>query len=152
MFKGFFSLHILTNMLPLDFFFFYCLFISERHRDRIQVGWGRERGRHRIWSRLEALSCQHRAWHGARTHELWDHDLSRSQTPNLLSHPGAPLVYFFGSAATFEFCTVVLVFAFCLCFWCHIQKLIDRNEVRSFHTFFLGVLGFDVLCLSLYSI
>ena len=36
------------------------------------------------------LSCQHTAQRGARTHELWDHDLSRSQTLNWLSHPGAP--------------------------------------------------------------
>ena len=39
----------------------------------------RERGRHRIRSRLQAPSCQHRALHGARTHGPWDHDLSRSQ-------------------------------------------------------------------------
>ena len=54
-------------------------------------GRGRESGRHRIWSRLQALSCQHRVWRGARTHGPWDHDLSRSQTPNRLSHPGAPI-------------------------------------------------------------
>ena len=33
------------------------------------AGKGRERGRHRIWSRLQALSCQHRAWCGAWTHK-----------------------------------------------------------------------------------
>ena len=55
-----------------------------------ESGTGRERGRHRIWSRLQALSCQHRAWCGARTHKPWDHDLSRSWTLNQLSHPGAP--------------------------------------------------------------
>ena len=52
-------------------------------------GRGRERGRHRIWSRLQALNWQHRARRGARTHELWDHDLSWSRTLNWLSHPGA---------------------------------------------------------------
>ena len=51
----------------------------------------REGERHRIQSRLQALSCQHRARCGARTHRLWDHDLSQSRTPNRLSHPGAPL-------------------------------------------------------------
>ena len=50
----------------------------------------RERGRHRIWSRLQVPSCQHRARCRARTHTLWDHDLSRSRIPNRLSHPGAP--------------------------------------------------------------
>ena len=62
-----------------------------RERDRVRAGEGkRDRGRHRIWSRLQALSCQHGAWHGARTLELWDHDLSWSQMPNQLSHPRAP--------------------------------------------------------------
>ena len=50
----------------------------------------RERGRHRIWSRLQALSCQHRAVHGVQTHELLGHDLSWSQTVHRLSHPSAP--------------------------------------------------------------
>ena len=51
---------------------------------------GRERGRHRIWSRLQALSYQHRAWCGAWTHEPRDHDLSWSLELNGLNHPGAP--------------------------------------------------------------
>ena len=51
-------------------------------------GRGRERRRHRFGSRLQALSCQHRAQCGARTHELLDRDLSRSWMPNWLSNPG----------------------------------------------------------------
>ena len=63
----------------------------ETERDRAWMGEGqRERGRHRIQNRLQALSCQHRAWRGARTHESWDHGLSWSRTLNRLSHPGAP--------------------------------------------------------------
>ena len=54
---------------------------------------GSERGRHRIRNRLQALSCQHRARCGARTHGPRDHDLSRSQMPNRLSHPGAPTIF-----------------------------------------------------------
>ena len=71
----------------------FLVFIYLRERQR-ETKWrrGRERGRHRIQSRLQALSCQHR--HRARcrawTHKRWDHDLSWSQTPNWLSHPGAP--------------------------------------------------------------
>ena len=38
----------------------------------------------------ETEICQHRARRGAQTHGLRDHDLSRSRTPNRLSHPGAP--------------------------------------------------------------
>ena len=48
----------------------------------------RQRGRHRIWSRFQSLNCQHKAWHGARTHVLRDHDLNQSQMLNQLSHPG----------------------------------------------------------------
>ena len=69
---------------------FNVLFIFETERDRHEQGRGRERGRHRIRSRPQALSCQHRARHGARTHRPRDRDLSRSRTLNRLSHPGAP--------------------------------------------------------------
>ena len=62
-----------------------------RDRDSPQVGQGqREIGRHRFRSRLQALSCQHRVRHGARTPELWVQNLSRSWMLNWLSHPGAP--------------------------------------------------------------
>ena len=44
---------------------------------------------------LQALSCQHRARHGAWTHDLQNHDLSRSRTLNPLSHPGAPAHFIF---------------------------------------------------------
>ena len=65
--------------------------LREREREKARVGEGqREKGRHRIQSRFQALSCQHRARHGAQTHELWDHDLNWSWTLNRLSHPGAP--------------------------------------------------------------
>ena len=79
-------------MLSLSFFlsfFFWCLFILETERQSTS-GWGAERARDRIRSRLQALSYQHRARCGVRTHEPWDHDLSWSRTPNQLSHPGAP--------------------------------------------------------------
>ena len=55
----------------------------------------RERGRHRITSRLQVPSCQHRARCRARTHGTRDHDLSRSRSLNRLSHPGAPQTCFF---------------------------------------------------------
>ena len=66
------------------------IYFWDRERQSMN-GRGSERGRHRIWNRLQALSCQHRARRGSRTHGPRDHDLSRSQTPNRLSHPGAPL-------------------------------------------------------------
>ena len=73
------------------FNFLKILFIFEREREtEYEPGRSRERGRHRIRSRLQALSCQHRAWRGARTHKPWDHDLNRSRMLNQLDHPGAP--------------------------------------------------------------
>ena len=51
-------------------FFFNRLFIVERKSTHAKWRRGKERGRHEIRSRLEALSCQHRAWCGARTHKL----------------------------------------------------------------------------------
>ena len=62
-----------------SYFFFLIfnvdLFLRERDRARVREE-QRERGRHSIRSRLQALSCQHRAWCWAQTHELWDRDLS----------------------------------------------------------------------------
>ena len=58
------------NSFPSTYFWiwqqhpFYYLFIFERQ----STGRGREKGRHRIRSRLQAPSCQHRAWCRARTH------------------------------------------------------------------------------------
>ena len=42
-------------------FFLMCVYFWEREH---KLGRGRGRGRHRIWSRLQPLSCQHRAWRG----------------------------------------------------------------------------------------
>ena len=76
-------------------FFFLCFYLFLRQTEtEHEQGRGRERGRHRIRSGLQAPSCQHRARRGARTHELWDRDPSRSRTPNRLSHPGAPVRLF----------------------------------------------------------
>ena len=69
------------------------LFLRQRETEH-ERGRGRERGRHRIGSRLQALSRQHRAQRGARTHRLRDRDLSWSRTLNQLSHPGAPRPWF----------------------------------------------------------
>ena len=63
----------------------------ERHRARAGEG-RRERGRHRIRSRLQAPRCQHRARCGAWTHDPRDHDLSLSRRLHQLSLPGAPVV------------------------------------------------------------
>ena len=66
------------------------MLIFERERDREQ-GRSWERRRHKIWSRPQALSCQHRAPRRARTHKPRDHDLSGSRMHNRLSHPEAPV-------------------------------------------------------------
>ena len=80
--------------LKKNFFFNVYLFLRQRETEH-ERGRVRERGRHRIWNRLQALSGQHRARRGARTHRPWDHDLSRSWLLNRLSHPGTPMFIYF---------------------------------------------------------
>ena len=48
--------------------FFLMLIYLFWERQSARVGWGRERDRHRIWSRLQALNCQPKARCGAWTH------------------------------------------------------------------------------------
>ena len=79
-------------------FFLTFIYFFETERDRAWMGEGqRERGRHRIQNRLQALSCRHRARSRAQTHRPRDHDLSRSWTLNWLSHPDAPKISVFCS-------------------------------------------------------
>ena len=96
----FLSLYVVVLLFHLPFFQyilfnFFLMFIYFWDRERAWTGKGSERGRHRIWSRLQALSCQHRARRKAWTHQLWDHDLSWSWMLNRLSHPSAPGLHSF---------------------------------------------------------
>ena len=81
------SSFLLTNWQTIFFLTFIYFWESETEH---KWGRGRETGAHRIRSRLQALSWQHRARHGAQTHRPRDRDLSQSPTLNQLSHPGAP--------------------------------------------------------------
>ena len=65
------------------FVWIFFVFIFERETE---CEWrrGRERGRHRIWSRLQVLRYKHRVQRRARTHKPQDHDLSQSWTLNWL--------------------------------------------------------------------
>ena len=81
--------------------FFMFIHFWKRETEHKQ-GWGGERRGHRIWSRLQALSCQHRARCGPQTHEPRDHDLSQTRTLNPLSHPGAPHVSFYKNSVVQE--------------------------------------------------
>ena len=95
------SIMLLIVLIMVFFLFIYLkkffltfIYFWDRERQSMNGG-GSERGRHRIWNRLQALSCQHRAWRGARTHGPRDHDLSRSRPLNRLSHPGSPVLIMF---------------------------------------------------------
>ena len=90
---------ILINIYLVIIFFNVYLFLRQRETEH-ERGRVRERGGHRIWNRLQALSCRHRAWRGAQTHKPWDHDLSWSRTLNRLSHPGAPVYLFLRETET----------------------------------------------------
>ena len=87
-------LEILLKYLFAYTCFFNVYFLEREKETEREWGRGRKRGRHRIQTRLQALNCKHRAWCGAQTHEPLDDDLSRSQTPIRLSHPGAPYACF----------------------------------------------------------
>ena len=79
-----------VDLFSLNFFLMFIYFWDrEREQER-----GRERRKHKIWSRLQALSCQLRVQNGAQIYELRDHDLSQSQTLNQLSHLGTPKYIF----------------------------------------------------------
>ena len=92
--------HGLTGVRIFFIFYFiiifltFYLFLRQRETEH-EWGRGRERGRHRIGSRLQALSHQPRAQRGAWTHGPRDLDLSWSQTFNRLSHPGSPMFIYF---------------------------------------------------------
>ena len=62
---------------------------------------GIERDEDSMQSRLQALTCHH----GARAHELQDHDLSGSQMLTQLSHPGAPKISVLLIPCTYFTCT-----------------------------------------------
>ena len=92
------NFYVLDDKYFVGFNFFFLTFIHfwELERERqIMRERGRETGRHRIPSRLQALSHQHSARHGARTHGLQNHDRSWSRTLNRLRHPGAPCLFIF---------------------------------------------------------
>ena len=69
--------------------FFNVLFIFERERQCMSRG-GPEREGDTESEAGPRLSCHHIAWRGARTHELWEYDLSWCWMLNQVSHPGTP--------------------------------------------------------------
>ena len=77
--KGGENLTFIPSCLPPNFLFFKFLIVLIYFRER-----------ETIWSRLQALNCQHRAQLTAWTHGPGEHDLSRSRTLNRLRPPKHP--------------------------------------------------------------
>ena len=75
--ETYFSIYLGVEGFKKHFFNVYYLREKEH-----EWGKGRDRGRHRIQSRFQARSCQHRARLGAQTHKPGDHDLNQSRTLN----------------------------------------------------------------------
>ena len=92
-----------------------------------------KRGRHRIWSRLQFLSCQHRTWRRAQIHKPQDHDLSQVWTLNQLSHLYNSFIYLVKFIPKyFIFSVVVNKIAFCISYsW--LASLIYRNKIVYIH-------------------
>ena len=67
---------------------FLCLLLRVRQSTNGGLGGGGQRDREtQNPKQAPGSELQHRAWHGAWTHELWDHDLSCRWTFNQMSHP-----------------------------------------------------------------
>ena len=78
----------------LKSFFNVFIYFWDRERQSMSRGGAEREGDTESEAGFQAPSCQHRAWRGARTHEPWDHDLSRSRTISQLSPPGTPKNFF----------------------------------------------------------
>ena len=129
----------------LKILFSVYLFLKERETER---EWGRGRGREteRETEPKQALSSQHRARCGARSHEPWDHDLSPKSrvgysTSWATQVPQMEHILFVHSARScFRFmliidkpsvniCVQVICVNTCLCF----SWVKDRGDVASSH-------------------
>ena len=85
-----------TTTWLFTFFFFFLMFIYLWDR-----GGHREGQRQKETEDLKQAPCwQCRVVCRARTHELWDHDLSWSGMLNRLNHPGAPICFILFALAT----------------------------------------------------
>ena len=73
--KIFVNIYCFLCVVFFVFVFNVYLFLTQRETEH-ERGRGRERGRHRMGSRLQALSHQPRARRGARTHGPRDRDLA----------------------------------------------------------------------------
>ena len=78
----------------VTFFNFLNAYLFLRESVTVWVRAGPRERETRIRSSLRALSRQHRARRGTRTHDPWDRDLSWSQTLTRLSHSGAPVRFY----------------------------------------------------------
>ena len=77
----------------LSIFFNVYWFLRERERECVSGEGAEKETQNPKPAPSSELSAQ--SPRGARTHGPRDHDLSRSRTLNQLSHPGAPVVYFY---------------------------------------------------------
>ena len=73
------------------------MFIYFWERERERESWGGTERETETEGPKQAPHWQRKAWRGARTHEPWDHDLSRSQSLSWLSDPGAPKYWLLGT-------------------------------------------------------
>ena len=95
-----------------------------------------QRGRHRIPSELQALSCWHRARCGAWTHKPRDLDPSQRRRLNRLSRPGAPV-----------FCLLIQghKMSFHVCVYCISFSNVSRFPLYQSFTFFVTFIPKDVI-------
>ena len=85
--------YLFIYLFKKNFFFNVYLFLGQRETEH-ERGRGRERGRHRIGNRLQALSHKPRARHGARIHRPQDHDLAEVGRLTDCATQAPPYVFF----------------------------------------------------------
>ena len=79
-----------------------------RERDRVWAGKGQRERHTQNPKQAPGSELSARCPTQARTHEPWDHHLSRSQTLNWLSHPGAPCILSLTNKLILEFTDFLL--------------------------------------------
>ena len=104
---------------------------------------GAERGRHKIWNRLQAPSCQHRARRRARTHGPRNRDLAEvgrltdcaTQAPQTLKSPYLPTKFYLCALPQASLCCQLILFPLPQCqFHKAIWKAEDtKGKAKSTH-------------------
>ena len=132
---------LVTWVWSIFFLHFFYVFIYFWDREKVPGGEGQ---RERETGTKESSALTERAWCGARTHQLWDHDLSQSWMLSQASHPGALDVLNFWKI-TKLYIRVIHVF-----FWMYVTINFFKKwnqEISTIEWFYLNYLMTSAICI-----